>query len=188
MDLERIPHKISHRKIKYPRLEFTTGELHFVLPLNSRHEGLFNKHEKWIQRKQIFIEECLKESEKRELIQRTDDEFKGLVLSLIMRAEDELNVRLNNVIFRFMKTKWASFSVSKNLIINKLGRQLPEYLLEYIVFHELTHLKQKRHNEMFWKIIKNKFPIFQSLETELFIYWFKIAQDPAAKASRPLLT
>jgi len=177
MDLERIPHKISHRKIKYPRLEFTTGELHFVLPLNSRHEGLFNKHEQWILKKQGLIEECLKESEKRELIQRSDDEFKGLMLSLIIKAADELNVRLNNVILRLMKTKWASFSSSKNLIINKLGRQLPEYLLEYIVFHELTHLKQKRHNDHFWEIIAKRSPNHEKLEKELFIYWFRLVSE-----------
>jgi predicted metal-dependent hydrolase len=176
MDLEKIPYKISHRKIKYPRLEFTTGELHFVLPLNSRHEGLFNKHKQWIQKKRIFIEECLKESEKKELIQRTDDEFKGLVLSLIMRAADELNVRLNNVIFRLMKTKWASFTASKNLVINKLGRQLPEYLFEYIVFHELTHLKQKRHNGYFWEVVSKKFPDYRELERQLFVYWFKVTK------------
>ncbi len=175
MELKNIPHKISHRRIKYPRLEFTTGELHFVLPLNCRHEGLFNKHEKWIQKKRAFIEECLKESEKRELIQRSEDEFKGLVLSLIVKAADELDVSLNNVIFRSMKTKWASFSVQKNLVFNKLARYLPEYLLEYIVYHELTHLKQKRHNDQFWETISRKFKKYQELEKGLFIYWFRLA-------------
>jgi len=174
MGLESIPHKISYRKIKYPRLEFTTGELHFVLPLNSRHKELFNKHERWIQKKKAFIDECLKESEKRQLIQRSDDDFKGLVLSLIIKAADELEVKLNNVNFRLMKTKWASFSSRKNLMINKLARHLPEYLLDYIAFHELTHLKQKRHNEQFWGIVSKKFPNYIELEKELFIYWFQL--------------
>lgn len=175
MGLENIDHKISFRKIKYPRLEFTSGELHFILPLNARHEELFQKHSKWIGKKRAFIEECLKESEKKELVTRSDDEFKGLVLTLIMKAADELKVRLNNVYFKLMKTKWASFSAQKNLVFNKLARYLPEYLLEYIVFHELTHLKQKRHNDHFWEIISQKFPNHIELEKELFIYWFRLA-------------
>lgn len=178
MELKNIPHKISHRRIKYPRLEFTTGELHFVLPLNSRHEELFNKHEKWIQKKRAFIEECLKESERRELIRRSDDEFKGLVLSLIIKAADKLNVKLNNVIFRLMKTKWASFSAKKNLMINKLARYLPDHLVEYIVFHEIAHLKEKRHNDRFWEIISRQFKNYQELEKELFVYWFRLASKP----------
>jgi predicted metal-dependent hydrolase len=177
MGLENIPHKVSYRKIKYPRIEFTTGELHFVLPPNFRSEELINKHGQWVRKKRDFIAECLKESGKRELVQRSDDEFKGLVLSLIMQAADELNVELNNVIFRLMKTKWASFSASKNLMINKLGRQLPDNLLEYIVLHEFTHLKQKRHNDQFWEIIAKKSPDYEKLEKELFIYWFRIMSE-----------
>lgn len=172
MELENIPHKIFYRKIKYPRLEFTTGELHFILPLNARHEEMFRKHLRWIKKKQAFIEECLKESEKRELVQRSDEEFKGLVLSLIVKTDEELKMKLNNVYFKSMKTKWASFSAKKNLMINKLASYLPDHLIEYMVFHELTHLKQKRHNERFWELIAGMFPDYKKLEKELFIYWF----------------
>jgi predicted metal-dependent hydrolase len=179
MELENIPHKVSYRKIKYPRLEFTTGELHLILPLNARHEELFKKHNKWIQKKMEFIEECLKESPKKELMQREEDDFKGLVLTLIMQAADELNVKLNNVYFRSMKTKWASFSAQKNLMINKLAKYLPEYLIKYIIFHELAHLKQKRHNEKFWQIISGKFGNYQNLEKELFVYWFRLSPTSA---------
>jgi len=175
MELDNIVYKISFRKIKYPRLEFTTGKLHFILPLNTRHEKLFQKHKKWVQKKMAFIEDCLKESEKKELIKRSEEEFKGLVLTLIMKASDELRMRINNVFFKPMKTKWASFSANKNLIINKLARELPEYLLEYIVFHEIAHIRQKRHNEKFWEIISNKFSDYQNREKDLFVYWFKLA-------------
>jgi len=175
MELENIPHKISYRKIKYPRLEFTTGELHFVLPLDARHEEMFRKHRRWIKKKQAFIEECLRESEKRELVQRSDEEFKGMVLSLIIKTDEELKVKLNNVYFKLMKTKWASFSAKKNLMINKLASHLPDRLIEYMVFHELTHLRQKRHNDQFWGIVSKKFPNYLELERDLFIYWFLLA-------------
>jgi predicted metal-dependent hydrolase len=131
-----------------------------------------------------FIEECLKESGKKEPIQRADDDFKGLVLTLIMQASDELNVRLNNVIFKLMKTKWASFSALKNLTINKLAKYLPEYLIKYIVFHELAHLKQKRHNDKFWEIISKKFKNYSALEKGLFVYWFRLN----SQVSEPILT
>ena len=177
MDLENIPHKVSYRKIRYPRIEFTTGELHFVLPLNSRHEELSSKHERWIQKKRAFIQECLKESEKREVVQRSGDEFKELVLSLIIKAADELAIKPNNVYFKLMKTKWASISSKKNLMINKLARCLPDHLVEYMIVHELTHLKHKRHNDHFWEIIAKKFPDYEALEKELFVYWFRLISE-----------
>jgi hypothetical protein len=177
MELPNIPYKTSYRRIKYPRIELTTGELHLILPQNYRHEEVFQKHKNWILKKLEFIKQCQKQSAKKDLVQREEDDFKGLVLTLIMNAADELNARINNVYFKLMKTKWASFSANKNLIINKLARYLPDYLLEYIVFHEVTHIKQKRHNEKFWEIVSKKFSNFQDLEKDLFIYWFKLASE-----------
>jgi len=51
MAVENIPYKVFYRRIKYPRLEFTTGELHFILPLNSNREEVFNRHKRWIEKK-----------------------------------------------------------------------------------------------------------------------------------------
>lgn len=174
MELEDIPHKVSYRRIKYPRVELTTGQLWFILPQASRLEIIFQKHEKWIKKKMEFIEDCLKESSKKELIQREEDDFRGLVLTLIMQGANELDVKLNNVYFREMKTKWASLSARKNLTINKLAKYLPEYLIRYIVFHELAHLRQKRHNDKFWEIISKKFKNRDALEKGLFVYWFRL--------------
>lgn len=42
-----------------------------------------------------------------------------------------------------MKTKWASFSPKNNLTINKLMKYLPDDLIEYVIFHEISHLRGK---------------------------------------------
>ena len=142
MAVENIPYKVFYRRIKYPRLEFTTGELHFILPMNSNHEEVFNRHKRWIEKKWIFVQGCLKESKKKKLTQRTDDDFKKLVLSFLSEAASQQGLKPNKVYFRPMKTKWASLSTRKNLTINKLARYLPDYLIEYIIFHELAILSK----------------------------------------------
>ena len=76
-----------------------------------------------------------------------------------------------------MKTKWASLSSAKNLTVNRLMCYLPEYLIHYVIYHEMTHLKEKRHNSEFWKIIKRKFKDFETLEREMFIYWFLVSKE-----------
>jgi hypothetical protein len=175
MELQDIPHKISYREIKYPRIEFTGGTLHFILPPNFRQEEIFRKHKKWIRRKRQFIEQCLRESEKKDLIARSDGEFRGLVLSLIVKISEEMKVRVNQVYFKLMKTKWASLSSKKNIMVNKMARALPEHLIEYIVFHEIAHLKQKRHDERFWAIMERRFRNYQEMERDLAVYWFRLA-------------
>jgi predicted metal-dependent hydrolase len=93
---------------------------------------------------------------------------------LVKNALTELGGRLDHVNFRMMKTKWASLSSRNNLTINKLTKYLPEHLLNYIVFHEIAHLRTKRHNETFWKMISINFRNYKELERNLFIYWFQV--------------
>lgn len=177
MELKNIPHKISFRNICYPRMEFQTGELMLVLPKGTDPEEIFRKHEKWIIEKIMFIKECRKAAKTKTIIKRKDDDIQGLVLQYIVKISQEINVKINSVIFRTLKTKWASISTKKNLTFNTMMRFLPDYLIEYIVFHEIAHLKHKHHNEKFWEMISSRFKNYQGLEKDLFIYWFKLTGE-----------
>lgn len=167
-----LQYKISYRDIKYPRLEFTTGELLLVLPLGHKHESILEKHRGWIEKKRHFIKECLQDTAGKELTDRTDKEFKNVVHFSLKKASKELGVKVKGVYFRKMRTKWASLSPKKNLTVNTLLRYLPAHLIGYVIFHEITHLIEKRHNERFWKIILKRDNNYWEMERELFAYWF----------------
>lgn len=177
MELKNIPHKISFRNIYYPRIEFQTGELVLVLPKGTDPEETFRKHEKWIMEKIKLIDECRKAAKTKTIIQRKDEDMQGLVLQYIVKVSQELKVKINMVIFRTLKTKWASISPKKNLTFNTMLKFLPDYLIEYIVFHEISHLKYKHHNDGFWEMISRRFKNYQDLEKDLFIYWFKLTEQ-----------
>ena len=174
MELPNIPHKVSHRGVKYPRLEFKTGELLIILPFGQKPDRLLEKHRSWILNKTRLIKECLKDTPTKKLVRRSEEEFKNLILSFVKDASKELGKGLNKVYFRTMRTKWASCSPKRNLTINRLMRFLPEPVLKYVIFHEIVHLKDKKHNDRFWKRISMKFENYQDLERDLFVYWFQI--------------
>ena len=161
--------------MKYPRIEFKTGGLLFILPYGYDHKQLWDKHRRWIQNKIEFVEECLQKASNKAIAKRSETEFKELVHALVEGASKGLGVQLHEIYFRKMKTKWASCSSKGNLTINRLMRYLPDYLISYIIFHEMVHLKEKRHNGKFWDIISKKFKNYQELEKDLFVYWFKVA-------------
>lgn len=175
MELLNIPYSVSHRNVKYPRLEFNTGKLLLVLPFGHKPAPLLNRHRSWVLRKIEFIKECLKEASNKEVVERTEKDFRELIYSYAKRTSKEMGSKLNKIYFRTMKTKWASLSSKRNLTINRLMRYLPEYLVKYIIFHEITHLKEKRHNDKFWERISKKFNNYQELERDLFVYWFQVA-------------
>ena len=112
----------------------------------------------------------------KELVERSDEEFKRLIYKVTEEASLELKVKINKVYFRKMRTKWASLSSVKNLTVNRFMKYLPQYLVEYIIFHELVHVIEKKHNNKFWKIVSMKYKDYQGLEKELFEYWFRVSE------------
>lgn len=171
-----INYEIVHRNIKYPRLEFKTGKLLLILPKNyTDYKNLIEKHKDWIFKRNSEIIEALVGAQKKELdLDRTDEEFKQLIRSFVEEFSKDLKININNIYFRKMKSKWGSCSTNRNLTINKLLKYLPIEVIEYVIFHEIIHLIERKHNEHFWKLVSTKFDNYEEKEKELFEYWFLI--------------
>ena len=180
MELHNIPYKVSYRNVKYPRLEFKTGELLIVLPFGDNPDILLNKYKHWIIERVNFIKESMENAKNKKLIIREEEEFRKLIYSITKEISKELKVELNRIYFRKMRTKWASLSSAKNITVNRLMKYLPEYLIRYVIFHELAHLIEKRHNERFWEIISQRYRNYQKMEREMFVYWFLISKKEKA--------
>ncbi len=116
-------------------------------------------------------------SENKKLIVRSDDEFQNLINKTKKSAAKNLRVSINSLLVRRMNSKWASCSSKGNITINALMQYLPAYLIEYILFHEIAHIIEKKHNQKFWGLIEKEFPNYMDLEKELFIYWFKVISE-----------
>jgi len=172
MVLNNYSYEVSYRDIKYPRVELKTGSLVFILPFGYKSDIFLERHKDWIDKKINFIEECLESAKEKELVERSDVDFKNLVCSIVSEVSKDLKVKVNQVYFRKMRTKWASLSSLKNLTVNKLMKCLPEHLIEYIIFHEAAHVIEKRHNNRFWSIIEKRYKNYPEIGRELFEYWF----------------
>lgn len=171
-----VEYKIAYRNIKYPRLEFKTGNLLLILPKNYKNEKeLIKKHRQWLYNKKFIIKTALKTAKNKELnLDRTHEELKHLIHSVAKNLTEEFNFEINDIYFRKMKTKWGSYSSKRNLTINTLLKYLPRKLIEYVIFHEMTHSLEMKHNDRFWKIISRKFNDYQTRERDLLVYWFLI--------------
>jgi len=174
MQPNKITYRVVYRRIKYPRIELKTGKIVVILPKGHDPEQILRKHEKWIQDKLNIISKALSETEEKSLVNRGRDDLRGIVERFVGSYEKELGVNINKIFIRKMKTKWASCSSRRNLTVNELMKYLPEQLIGYVVYHELAHLIEKRHNEKFWRIISRKYPDYQKFENQLLAYWFLI--------------
>jgi predicted metal-dependent hydrolase len=81
----------------------------------------------------------------------------------------ELGIKSSQVIIKNLKNRWGS--ATKNNVINLNVNLLkgPENVIDYIILHELCHLKIKQHSYRFWDMLHKFMPIYQEQEE-----WLKI--------------
>lgn len=65
------------------------------------------------------------------------------------------------------KTRWGSCSKRGNLNFNYRILYLPLHLADYIVVHELCHLKEFNHGKKFWDLVAQVFPGHREMRREL---------------------
>ena len=89
-------------------------------------------------------------------------------MNLVNKWQRLMGVRVACLTVRPMKTRWGSCSVKSRAIrINsELARRLPVYL-EYIVVHELAHLRVPAHDARFESVMDRYVPEWKSHRREL---------------------
>lgn len=60
--------------------------------------------------------------------------------------------------YKNVKTYWGSCSPSSVISFNLHLMYTPKEAVEYVVVHELCHLKWRGHGERFWELIKKTYP------------------------------
>lgn len=70
---------------------------------------------------------------------------------------------------RFRKTKrqWGSCSGKNTLSFNTMMMKLPLNVIEYIIIHELAHIRHKHHQKDFWQLVENYLPDYRTHTDEL---------------------
>ena len=167
-----VSYEIEKRKVKHPRMEFKTGYLRLILPENYfYHEELLIENQDWILKQYDLINL----SKNYELnLNRTESELKRYIFILINKYCSLYDLTINTISYRKMKKRWGSCDSKNNLKFNKNLKYLPTHLIDYVVFHEITHLKELNHGKNFYNHIKRKYPNYKKLDEELTIAWFAI--------------
>jgi predicted metal-dependent hydrolase len=135
------------------------------------------------EREHAWIEKELRARAERELRERErrttngdtggpNDEPHATARELLARAKKELPPRLlelaarhgvavARVTIRNQRWRWGSCSRSGHICLNWRLVTMPEEVRDYVLIHELMHLKRMDHSPRFWKLVAEACPGYQ---------------------------
>jgi hypothetical protein len=104
--------------------------------------------------------------------------------ALIGRARNELPLRLlelaarhgltvSRISIRNQRWRWGSCSRQGHICLNWRLVSMPEAVRDYVLIHELMHLKRMDHSPGFWKLVAEACPGYQDARQ-----WLRAASRP----------
>lgn len=101
------------------------------------------------------------------LLRRARARLEPRVASLAARC----GVRYSKVAIRRQRSRWGSCSVRGTISLNAcLLFQRPE-VVDYLIIHELMHVKHMNHSARFWEAVERHCPGWRELDRELVQGW-----------------
>ncbi|TNF45218.1 MAG: M48 family peptidase [Epsilonproteobacteria bacterium] len=107
-----------------------------------------------------------------ELFQRHIDRFYKEEAQQYLPSQVEhwtQKMHLSPTALRFRKTRrqWGSCSGKNVLSFNTMLMKLPIDVIQYIIVHELAHIKHKHHQKSFWLLVERHLPDYKQRVKEL---------------------
>lgn len=124
---------------------------------------------KWIDEHMLKVQSTIDERGKLEKItfeqvkELADQAVEYIPKRVKYYAEKE-NFVYNKITIKNLVSRWGSCSTKGNLNFNCLLMLTPDYVIDYIVVHELCHLREMNHSEKFWAEVEKIMPDYQRAE------------------------
>ena len=76
-------------------------------------------------------------------------------------------LKIRRVLVRNQRTRWGSCSLRKTICLNWRLIHAPEFVSDYLIVHELMHLREMNHSSRYWQHVASAFPRYEEAEAWL---------------------
>ncbi|MEX2361823.1 MAG: SprT family zinc-dependent metalloprotease [Patescibacteria group bacterium] len=82
---------------------------------------------------------------------------------------DLVNSDVTRVTIRSQRSRWGSCSSRQTISLNWRLILCPDWVSDYVIYHELAHLTHMNHSRVFWGLVADYFPRYKEAER-----WLKV--------------
>ena len=83
----------------------------------------------------------------------------------------KMGVKFDKIIIKDHKERWGSVSKNKSLNINLSILCAPSKIIDYVIIHELCHLKIPDHSPKYWNLLYKMMPDYEAHKEWLSVNW-----------------
>lgn len=91
----------------------------------------------------------------------------------------QLNLPSTKLRLALMKTRWGSCTANGTITLNPLLALSPSHLIEYVIVHEICHLKHPDHSKAFYCLLSKTLPEWKKRKTALDQFGAKLKSLPS---------
>ena len=77
---------------------------------------------------------------------------------------ENFGISFRTVTVRSQHSRWGSCSSRRAISLNWRLVQVPIFVRDYIIVHELMHLREMNHSDRFWQLVHRAYPEWESAE------------------------
>lgn len=86
---------------------------------------------------------------------------KEIISERVSFYQNQIGEKVSSIRIKDVRSRWGSCSSKRNLNFNWRLVMAPLPVLDYVVVHELCHLKEMNHSKEFWKLVREVLPDYQ---------------------------
>ncbi|ACT48780.1 M48 family metallopeptidase [Methylotenera mobilis] len=135
---------VTKQDIRSRAVEYTPGYLQLAMPNHHESSAVARKVLQWYKK------------------QALTDFSRRLALFATKLGVPTPELFLSNA-----RSRWGSCNSRKEIRLNWRLLQAPPHIINYVVCHELAHLKEMNHSAKFWATVATIFPDYKAAEKEL---------------------
>ena len=170
--IEKAQKRFTQKKGKLPTFVNTENELYYLgesYPLELTQVSTTKVSLKQTQNNSFQI--IYNEIDSTEFYKQIDKFYKQKAKEIIVPLVEEqakiMSLYPTAISFRKTKRQWGSCSSKNRLSFNTGLIKLPLDVIQYVIIHELSHIKHKHHQKAFWQEVERYSPNYKELELQL---------------------
>ena len=100
------------------------------------------------------------------------DQTEAILLDRFEYWSEFTKIATNSVKLKMLSSKWGSCSIKQNINLNKKLIYTPLFVIDYVIVHELCHVKEMNHSSNFWALVSSFYPTYPAAKKWLKTYGY----------------